>query len=230
MEGVEGGVRLGLAGADEETYSDSQLDDFHGRARGEWLWRPPVRLTLRARFSHPPAGLRGTAGFGWWNAPFAEGRATQVEAGPQVLWFFFGSPPNSLAATPGWSGNGWFAQGMDVPTLPGWLVKAGMLAMRLPLLKGLARHAAGGVSRAAEQPLPEVELTQWHEYAIEWREEQADFWVDGQCVLHYPAPPRGPLALVLWMDNQWATVAGEGGLLPVPHTQWMDVVDLTVSH
>jgi hypothetical protein len=229
LEVAPTGARLVLDGAQAAEYSDSQLDDSHGRQREEFLWIPPLRLTVRARFSHPQAELRGTAGFGWWNAPFEAGRATNVALGPQVLWFFFGSAPSNLAATPGWSGQGWFAQGMKVPTLPGWFVKLGMLAMRLPLLKTVAQQGAGTVSRAAEQPLPDLDITQWHEYVIAWESQHADFFVDGEHILRYDAPPTGPLALVLWMDNQWATIDGAGGLLNVPQRQWLELGEVQID-
>jgi hypothetical protein len=220
------GIRLRLDDADADQYHDSQLDDFHDRARDQFLWRPPVDLSVRARFSHPQAELKGTAGFGWWNAPFVGGRATNVDIAPQVLWFFFGSPPSNLAATPAWQGSGWVAQGMNIPTLPGWLVRAGMFTLRLPLLKSLARRTAGTVARAAEHPLPHLDLRQWHGYRIEWRAQHADFFVDDNHILRYPSPPPGPLALVLWMDNQWANTEGDGGLLPMPGPQWLELADL----
>lgn len=231
---IEHGVRLLLPGASDAQYSDAQLDDFHmdagRRERDEFVWRPPLRLELRARFSHSQQALRGTAGFGWWNAPFAGDRATVVGVGPQVLWFFFGSPPNNLAATPGWSGHGWFAQGLNVPTLPGWLVEAGMWAMRLPGVRWLARRGAGSVSRAAEQPLHDVDITQWHDYALEWRGDEAAWWVDGTCVLRYRQPPRGPLALVLWVDNQWADLENHSGLLATPDPQWLDIAEVELHN
>lgn len=224
-EQVPSGFRLCLADAHAGEYSDSQLDDF----RAALSWRPPLSLTVRARFSHGVDQLRGTAGFGWWNNPFEGGRATQVAVGPQVLWFFFGSPPSQLATTPGWSGQGWFAQGMRVPTLPGWLVKAGMLALRLPFLKPLARQGAEQVSRAAERPLAHLALTEWHEYQIVWQPDLATFWVDGAEILRYPSPPQGPLGLVFWMDNQWATVDGEGGLLDIPQRQWLELAEINLE-
>jgi hypothetical protein len=221
------GLRLVLDGATASEYSDSQLDDYQNR--DNFLWTPPLRLAVRARFSHSQETLQGTAGFGWWNAPFRRDRATEIGVGPQVLWFFFGSPPNKLAATSGWSGDGWFAQVMNVPPLPGWLVKAGMLTLRLPFIKRFASKAAAGTSRAAEQPLREMDITEWHDYVVEWRDEAADFYVDGHHILRADAPPSGPLALVLWMDNQWANVQGGGGLLDVPQRQWLELSEVTLT-
>ena len=45
---------------DERTV-DVQLND-HGRER-EFIWNPPLTLTLQARFSHPVDTLQGTARF-----------------------------------------------------------------------------------------------------------------------------------------------------------------------
>lgn len=229
IEETPDGVRFVLDGASAASYSDSQLDDFHGRSRAQFPWRPPLRLSLRARFSHGADALQGTAGFGWWNAPFAGDRATTTAAGPQVLWFFFASPPAMLATGPGWRGNGWFAQGLNTPTLPNWFVRLGMLALRLPWLKHAAHRAAQGTTRAAEHPLPDLDLTAWHHYAIHWLPHRADFYVDDALILTSPTPPSGPLALVLWMDNQWATTSGQGGLLAVPGEQWLEVADVIVN-
>ncbi|MGB0387590.1 MAG: hypothetical protein ACPGWR_22450 [Ardenticatenaceae bacterium] len=223
MEERGEGVRFILDGASAGEYSDSQLDDFHGRERKGFVWRPPATLAVRARFSHGQGVLRGTAGFGWWNAPFVGDQAINATVGPQVLWFFFGSPPSNLAAAPGWSGNGWFAQGLNVPTWPNWFTKLGMFALRLPLLNRLAHRAAEGATRASEQPLHHLDITQWHDYRIEWRKKEANFWVDDTHILRTHSPPQGPLALVLWIDNQWATLQGNGGLLDIPQPQWMEL-------
>lgn len=223
------GVRLRLPPVSGAAYHDSQMDDYHGRTREDFPWRPPLTLNLRARFSGPASALVGTAGFGWWNDPFAGDRATALAAAPQVLWFFAASPPAMLATTAGWSGHGFFAQGLNTPPIPGWIARLGTLALRFPPLAALARRGAAGVSRAAEQPLPAVELSDWHDYRIDWGRREARFLVDDTVRLIQPAPPSGPLALVLWMDNQWATVAGDGGLLALPRSQWLEVADLHVT-
>lgn len=56
-------------------YTNAQLDDYQGRSRRYFPWRPPVTLTLQARFSHPTAQLYGTAGFGFGMTPF-DGRSS----------------------------------------------------------------------------------------------------------------------------------------------------------
>lgn len=230
LKRTEQGARFVLDGATATRYSDSQLDDFHGLERGDYLWSPPLRLSLRARFSHDQGELRGTAGFGWWNSPFVGDQARQLEVGPQSLWFFFGSPPSNLAATAGWNGRGWFAQALAAPAvLPGWLLEWGMQAMQLPPVRWLARRAAGAATRAAEQPLHDVVLTEWHDYVLEWGVGSAAWYVDGHCVLRHDGPPSGPLALVFWIDNQWADLDGGWGLLAAPSPQWMEISDVSLE-
>ncbi len=74
-------------------YTNAQIDDYQGLARHRFPWRPPLRLTLRARFSHPGAHesmpgptLTGTAGFGFWNDPFAMSER-RLPALPRAIWF-----------------------------------------------------------------------------------------------------------------------------------------------
>ena len=42
---------------------DVQLND-HGRER-DFIWEPPLKLTIQARFSHSIDRFQGTAGFGF---------------------------------------------------------------------------------------------------------------------------------------------------------------------
>jgi len=46
------GTRLILPSVSSTHYSDAQLDDYAGLRRGRYPHRPPLRLSLRARFSH----------------------------------------------------------------------------------------------------------------------------------------------------------------------------------
>ena len=45
-------LRLELPGAVAGAYSDAQIDDYSGRARPTFPWRPPLKMAIRARFSH----------------------------------------------------------------------------------------------------------------------------------------------------------------------------------
>ncbi len=69
----------------------------------------------------------------------------------------------------------------------------------------------------------------WHEYVLEWGPHTATFLIDGRPVLAAPAP-RGPLGLVIWLDNQYMAVHPAGrlryGLVAKSETQWMEIDDL----
>ncbi|MGZ3672955.1 MAG: hypothetical protein ACXVCO_01480, partial [Ktedonobacterales bacterium] len=66
------------------------------------------------------------------------------------------------------------------------------------------------VSGAKEAPLDTTDLREWHDYTLEWRREEARFWVDGTFVLAVPEPPPGPLGFVAWVDNQYAVATPRG--------------------
>ena len=60
-----------------------------------------------------------------------------------------------------------------------------------------------------------------------WGDREADFLVDGEPVLQGAPSPRGPLGLVIWIDNQYLIVHPAGrlrhGILPLPHDQWLEL-------
>lgn len=189
-------------------YTNAQIDDYQGRPRWDFPWRPPLALTVRARFSHSAGDLRGTAGFGFWNDPFAmTGRRSFTL--PRAIWFFYASSASNMKLalqTPGW---GWKAATLDAwrplflllaPTAP-----IAMLLMRWPTwyrrLWPLAQHAM-----AVNETLLALDMTFWHTYRLAWTRSGASFWVDERLVLHCARPPRGPLGLVVWIDNQGMVV------------------------
>src|SRR5205085_2494688 len=111
-------IRMGFESARQGHYTDAQIDDYDGRARSTFPWRPPLRMEVRARSSLPAATaaspnestdiLRGTAGFGFWNYPFSiKGDILML---PESIWFFYASPPSNMALVPGIQGWGWKAQ------------------------------------------------------------------------------------------------------------------------
>jgi hypothetical protein len=218
-------------------YADAQLDDYGGPpvpGAPRFAHRPGVALSLRARFSHTAGELRGTAGFGFWNAPY--GDPTQRRAAlPAAIWFFFASATNDLPFAPP-PGHGWFAATLDattpralalVPLAPAVLAlnQFAPLRRRLwpPIRRRLGIHAA---------PLA-VDLRQWHDYRLAWRRDGGRFWVDGAPVLTTLAAPRGPLGFVCWLDNQYLILTPRGrfraGVLPVAQEQWLEVADLAIE-
>lgn len=227
--------RLSLPSSGDRRYADAQVDDTRGLPRRHYRWRPPLRLSLRARFSHSASELVGTAGFGFWNVPFGPGRA-MLPAMPRATWFFFGSPPHDVSLAAGVPGNGWKAACLDAgrPAALLWAPWAPLVVL-MNRSEALYRRLWPHVQRAlgvSEAVVP-VDLKRWHHYALEWRPDGARFRVDGRPVLDAPVAPRGPLGFVAWVDNQYAVATPRGrigwGLLETPDPQWLEIAELVIS-
>jgi len=221
--------------ASAQRYSNAQIDDYRGLPRRRLLWRPPLRLTVRARFSHPVGVLHGTAGFGFWNDPFMMTGA-RWPALPRAIWFFYASPPSDMQLALSVPGHGWKAATLDA-TRPSALALAplapiAVLAMRsYPLYRKLwpPIQSALGV----REDVLSVDITDWHVYVLEWQPERAHFYTDGKLVLGNAPSPRGPLGFVMWIDNQYMVVTPQGrlgwGLLEIRGEQWMEIDQLEIS-
>jgi len=240
---VVGRARLELAGsaqrfllseASSRGYSNAQIDDYQGYQRRSFPWRPPLRLTVRARFSHPQAGLRGTAGFGFWNDPFLM-TSLRLPALPRAAWFFFASPPSDMKLALQVPGHGWKAAAIDALRPASLLLApAALPAVLLMHVRPFYRRLWPRFQRALNvaEALLDVEMRDWQTYVLEWDRQHARFTVSGGHVLEAPAP-RGPLGFVLWMDNQYLVATPQGrlryGRLNVPGEQWMDVEHLSIE-
>lgn len=236
IEDSAAGLRFVTTDATAQAYSDAQLDDYRQPGAPPLLHRPPQRLALRARFSHPAGELRGTAGFGFWNYPFVayEWRLPRL---PRAAWFFYASSPSNLKLdllTPGY---GWKAAVVDtqrpaaLATLPLAPLAVALLQVA-PLYRALwpIIQVAAGVREA---PVP-VAITDWHSYELTWDERHVHFSIDGAPLLTAPAP-QGPLCFVAWLDNQYMVVTPQGrfgwGLLAAPGQQWMELAPCgTIAH
>ncbi len=226
-----GGVlRLDVPTAGVTQYSNAQVASYHS-AR-DFRYSPPLRLEVKARAE---GELRGTAGFGFWNHPFAPGeRGWRL---PKTAWFFHGSPPNNMALAAGVPGSGWKAATLDatrwqflalLPTAP-----VGVLLMRIPALYrrlwGIGQRAIG----VSEYHLGEGLLREPHTYALEWRRDGLDFFVDGVRVHQTPTAPPGRLGLIAWVDNQYAVVTPQGqfgfGLVAAPEPQALVLEHLSIT-
>jgi len=215
--------------ANQARYSNAQIDDYSGGL----VHQAPLTMQLRARFSHPISELKGTAGFGFWNAPFAPG-SRRVRL-PKTVWFFFGSPPGNIALAAGVAGHGFKAATMNAthPLFFALLPAAplGFLLMRLPFL---ARHLwrVGQYAIQVSEAALDVDITQTHDYRIEWGKKQIAFFIDGVKVHHSPYSPGGRLGFVAWIDNQYAVVTPQGrfgwGLVGEPRAQSLEIEDLQI--
>jgi len=217
-------------------YTNAQIDDYQGLARRNFLWQPPLQMTVRARFSHPAHKLTGTAGFGFWNDPFMM-TGTRWPAFPRVIWFFFSSPPSNMKLDLHTPGSGWKAGTLDAIRWPFFaLLPTAPLAIPLMNIGKLYRTfwPIGQRAIKVNEALLAVDMTAWHVYVIEWQEKTARFNVDGQVVLDCQTAPHGPLGFVMWLDNQYMEITPWGrfkyGLLESTDRQWMEVEMLEIRN
>ena len=178
------------------------VDDGLPRPRERYLWRPPLVLEARVRFSHPAGELLGTAGFGLWNNPAPLWSACP-QASPQWLWFCYASPP---------------AAGLRAAVTGG--SEPGPLAWLWPGRKG---------QPALEAPLAGELMAGWHDYRIAWLPHRVLCQVDGRRALETVHSPPGPLSLVAWVGNDWMGRTAPLGHLAIERPQWLEVEYLAVA-
>jgi hypothetical protein len=233
----EGVAYLTIENATANRYSNAQIYDYQGRSRRDFICRPPLRMTVRAWASHSTDDLKGTAGFGFWNQPVMPGQ--MIPRLPRAVWFFFGSPPSDMALARGVPGSGWKAATIDASRLPFLLLAPAaplaFLAMRIPALYRLLYPVgqwAVGVSEALITP-DVADLREPHTYRLDWRPNNACFYVDDRLILQTPYAPRGPLGFVAWLDNQYAIVTPQGrlgmGLIDVPGREWLALDSVVIE-
>jgi hypothetical protein len=225
VEVVDSNLRLELPGAMAGAYSDAQIDDYSGGSRPTFPWRPPLNMTVRARFSHlvhpiPTADaeanqrlMRGTAGFGFWNYPLSlTGAVLRL---PDAIWFFGASQPSNMALVPGIPGWGWKAQVVHAHRLSA-VATIGPTALSVlwSRLSGREDAAARWVHRltGAQEARIMIDPREWATYEVEWLPERAMFRVNGATVLVVAHPPTGSLGFVAWVDNQYAVATPRGEL------------------
>lgn len=203
------GLRLIMPSVGADAYSDAQISDY---SDADFVWRPPLRLTVRAWARAGVGGIGGTAGFGFWNQPFMPGVIRPRL--PRAVWFFYSSPPSDMRLAHRVPGPGWKAATIDATRLPFLLLAptapVGVLLMRIPALYDALwpiGQRALGVSEALLDPHL---LAAPHTYTLDWLRGEAVFAVDGAVVHRAPCAPRGPLGFVAWVDNQYAVITPQG--------------------
>jgi hypothetical protein len=217
-------------------YADAQIDDYGFRRKGGFHWRPGLEMQLRARFSHPAGVLKGTAGFGFWNAPFGD-PTVRLSLLPQATWFFYGSAPTDLPLAADRPGQGWFASTLDAGR---WRALS-MAPLALPVL--ILNQVTAWRRRiwpAVQQRLGisyaqlESDLTAWHDYRLVWRPDGCEFRVDNKSVLQTGQSPHGPLGFVCWLDNQYMVATAHGrfaaGVLQTTEEQWLEIEGLVIRN
>lgn len=230
VEEGDGILRLVAGPAPADALTDAELNDHRLYERGRWPWKPPLRMEVRARASHRADDLAGTAGFGFWNAPFG------VDAGavdsPQAVWFFHAAPPSFMSVSANGNGIGWRAQVLNVPRVPKVaLYAAGIAWYALKPLRRLFYRAAQTQVGGGEAPVAAA-FDEWHAYRIDWRRDGVEFYVDGTPAFATSAAPRGPLGFCAWIDNSVLDVRGEhfsSGYAALAQRQWLELSEVSIG-
>lgn len=221
-------------------YRLAQLDDHGSLRRGDFLWKPPLTLSLRARVSAEK--LPGTWGFGLWNDPFsfmlANNRVVpRLPTLPDAIWFFHASPQNYLSFRDDLPANGFLAATFSSHKVPVALLALSSPLLALTLIPGAAQLVRRFLQRVIRQDaaLIHTGVTDWHAYILKWEAGQVRISLDGVELLRTNIVPHGPLSLVIWVDNQYAALPPAGrlkyGTLPNPEPAWMEIKDISLlSH
>jgi hypothetical protein len=244
-----GAWRLEIPFGPKGHYRLAQLDDYAGLPRKSFLWQPPLNFSLRARVSS--LNIPGTWGFGLWNDPFSlslgfGGGTRRIPALPNAAWFFFASPENYLSFRSDKPAQGFLAQTFRSLQIPAPILALGGISLPLLAWPRLARKLRPVFRRMIKEDsflltsktfqdfgiLEGLDSTQWHTYILRWEINQVTFQVDDQ-TYKTPVTPNGPLGLVIWIDNQFATFPPDGrvsyGSLPNPRSEWLEIDELRIE-
>ncbi len=230
------GIRLELhESTAADGYANSQIDDYRVNQSNTFHWRANVRLSLRARFSHPAHDLSGTAGFGFWNAPIGIG-VRSMPSLPAAAWFFFGGPNSNMPVAMNVPGNGWKAATMDTRNAS-FLALLPSAPIALPLMHWHAAYErlwpiAQRAMRADETVLSD-DMSEWHDYSITWTKDQLQFEIDDEVVLRPNTTPHCCMGFVAWIDNQYMVATPQGkfrlGITPVREARSLEIADLSLT-
>jgi hypothetical protein len=236
------GWRLTIPSGDKDEYRLAQIDDYTGFIRKALPHTPPCSVQLQARVSSE--NLPGTWGFGFWNDPFGfslgfGGKRLRFPVLPQTAWFMHASPPNWLSlkdinpsrTEKSIPANGFYCGTFRSPMLPSLIFLPALLGLPLIELRPVSRILRRLVGKVIYQDAVQipVDVTQWHEYSLNWMDNRCLFRVDGMDLLDTPISPRARLGFVLWIDNQFAAWTPNGrigyGTLKNP-AAWLEITRL----
>ena len=101
--------------------------------------------------------------------------------------------------------NGFLAQVFRAPRFHPLLIPAGLA---LPFSRRRTRRLLGQIIEEDGIALS-MDVSQWHRYSLDWRENGVSFEVDDVQVFESSVIPNPPLGLVIWIDNQYAAFTPE---------------------
>ena len=238
---------LSIPAGRADGYRLTQLDDYAQNRRSQFPRRSPASLSLSARTSSED--IPGTWGFGLWNDPFGlslgfGGNPFRLPTLPNAVWFFgasresylsfknpagFDTGQESTVPTQPAVANGFLAQVFRSPRFHPSLIPA---ALAFPFSRKMTRRLLGRVIDEDGTAL-QVDVTQWHRYRLDWRDDGVSFKVDDLPVFASHLSPNPPLGLVIWVDNQYAAFTPEGkigfGVLENPEPAWLEIKDMELA-
>lgn len=220
-------------------YRLAQLDDYSGLRRNEFYWNPPATLSLCARVSD--STIPGTWGFGFWNDPFSlalglGGMNQILPVLPNAAWFFFASPENYLSFRNDKPSSGFLAAAFNSPRESPLLLIPELALFPFLVIRSWAKRMRAKLSKIIGEDSIQlsVDVTQWNEYEIDWKTDKVEFFVNREPVLISRTSPTGPLGLVIWIDNQYASFKPSGeiktGVLKSSTPAWMEIEELLIRH
>lgn len=220
-------------------YRLAQLDDYSGLRRSEFRWNPRTTLRLLARVSE--STVPGTWGFGLWNDPFSIalglGGMTQIfPVLPNAAWFFFASAENYLSFRNDKPSSGFLAAAFHSPQKSPILLVPQLALFPLLFFRSWAKRIRTKLSRIIGEDSAHlnVDVTQWNEYEMDWKTDKVEFFVNREPVLVSRTTPAGPLGLVIWIDNQYASFKSTGeiktGVLKSSTPVRMEIEELEIRH
>jgi len=231
IETTTTGWRLVISKGTNTEYRLAQLDDTLLLPRGKFPERPPLTLSLRARASS--GKIPGTWGLGLWNNPYSSvgfgGRPFSLPALPNAIWYFHASPQNYLSFRDDKPAQGFLAQAFRSPRFHPYLLPTGLI---FPFSRRRARKTLSGII-GEDSAVINTDVTQWHNYRLEWSLNRSVLWVDEALALDTQVSPHPPLGLVIWVDNQYAAFTPQGqvkwGLEENPSEAWMEIENVELN-
>ncbi len=232
---AENSWHLEIPAGSSHRYRLAQLDDHSSGMRSSFLWKAPLRLSLQARVSDD--NLPGTWGFGLWNDPFSfllgfGGVVSRLPSLPETAWFFHASPQNYLSFRDDLPANGLLAATFSSTNVPIVLLALASPVLALTIIPRAAQWVRKLIRRQVRQDAAglHASLTDWHTYRLEWGRDQAVFNLDDTQVFVTGVVPHSPMTLVMWIDNQYMSLAPAGrlryGYLPNLVPAWLEVRDV----
>jgi hypothetical protein len=207
--------RLEIPSGTVAEYRLAQLDDYSGLKRSDFHWKPPATLSLRARVSD--VNLPGTWGFGLWNDPFSlslglRGMPRIFPVLPNAAWFFFASPENYLSFRNDRPSSGFLAAAFRSPSKSPLRLVPQLALFPLLFFRAWAKGIRAKLSRVIREESIQlrVDVTHWNYYKVNWKSDKVEFFVNREPVFTTRTLPTGPLGLVLWIDNQYASFKPSG--------------------